>query len=74
MWNKLLPVIWVHDKLATLEKKSAWNRHSVSTMYWNSLKKNFPCLQKKTPWTMYLGSNSTTDTEILTGHQKYIEA
>lgn len=23
---------------------------------------------------MYLGSNSTTDTEILTGHQKYIEA
>lgn len=30
------------------KKKSAWNRHSVSTMYWNSLKKNFPCLQKKT--------------------------
>lgn len=23
---------------------------------------------------MYLGSNSTTDTEMLTGHQKYIEA
>lgn len=27
---------------------------------------------KKKTWTLFLGSNLTTDIEILTGHQKYI--
>lgn len=74
MWNKLIPVIWVHDKLATLEKKICLKQTFCKYYVLKQFKEKLPMFTKKTPWTMYLGSNSTTDTEILTGHQKYIEA
>lgn len=48
MWNKLLPVIWVHDKLATLEKKICLKQTFCKYYVLKQFKEKLPMFTKKT--------------------------